>query len=318
MATTMARAKAKKAAGTTGPKAVPALATREPVSSTISKGDVVWIDYEGWILTPNGTRTVFDTTRAEVAKKEDRFDEKKVYAEFPIIVGHGRILPGLDEALLGAEIGKETAIRIPPEKGAGERDPKLVELHPLREFLKQEIHPDVGMEVSLSGRKGTITQVTGGRVRIDYNNPLAGKTIEYTFRVTKKAETTEDKLRAILEMDYGLPEQFKITVDKGGAEILIPDICKTDERWFVSKFRVVADIREVLGLPKVRFVEEYVKAPPRPEPAKAPEKAEEAKAEPEPVKEEKPEESPAPPTPAADNGRVEEELPPEEKTPEEL
>jgi FKBP-type peptidyl-prolyl cis-trans isomerase 2 len=261
---------------------------------------------------------LFDTTRSEVAKKEERIDEKKVYAEFPIIVGHGRILPGLDEALVGAEIGKEMTIRIPPEKGAGERDPKLVELHPLREFLKQEIHPDVGMEVSLSGRKGTITQVTGGRVRIDYNNPLAGKTIEYTFRVMKKPETTEDKLRAILEMDYGLPERFKITVGKDRAEILIPDICKTDERWFVSKFRVVADIREVLGLPKVRFVEEYVKAPPRPEPAKAPEKAEEAKAEPEPVKEGKPEERPAPPTPAADVERAEEELPPEEKTPEEL
>src|SRR3989304_3499628 len=205
-------------------------------------------------------------------------------------------MPGLDEAPLGTEIEKDATIRIPPERGAGERDPKLVELPPLREFLKQEIHPGVGREGSRGGRKGTITQVTGARVRIDYNNPLAGKTIEYTFRVTKKAETTEDKLRAILEMDYGLPEQFRIAGGKDGAEILIPDICKTDERWFVSKFRIVADIREGLGLPKVRFVEEYVKAPPRPEPAKAPKKAEEAKAEPEAVKEEKPEERPAPPT----------------------
>jgi len=316
MATTMARAKAKKSAGTTSPTAEAMPAARKHTSSTtISKGDIVWIDYEGWVLNPNGTRTLFDTTRAEAAKKADRFDEKKVYAEFPIIVGHGRILPGLDEALIGAEIGKDTTIRIPPEKGAGERDPKLVELHPLREFLKQEIHPDVGMEVSLGGRKGTITQVTGGRVRIDYNNPLAGKTIEYTFRATRKAETTEEKLRAILEMDYGLADQFKITVAKDGAEILIPDICKTDERWFVSKFRVVADLREVLGLPKVQFVEEYVKAPPKPEPAKTPEKAEEpkAEAEPEPVKAEEMSSTRAP-----RNEQAEEELSPDEKSPEEL
>ena len=316
MATTMARAKAKKAseAGSKA-EAVPAPRAKEPSSSGISKGDIVWIDYEGWILNPNGTRTLFDTTRAEVAKKEDRFDEKKVYQEFPIIVGHGRILPGLDEALLDEEVGKEKTIRIPPEKGAGERDPKLVELHPLREFLKQEIHPDVGMEVSLSGRKGTITQVTGGRVRIDYNNPLAGRTIEYTFKVTKNADSVEDKLQAILDMDYGLADQFKITVDKDGAEIVVPDICKTDERWFVSKFRVVADIREVLGLPKVRFMEEYVKAPPRPEPPKAPEKAEEAKPEPEPQKAE-PEARRVPHATASD--RAEEELPPDEKSPEEL
>ncbi len=307
----MARAKAKKAGGATSPKAEPAPAKTAHGSSAISKADIVWIDYEGWLLNPNGTRTLFDTTRAEAAKKADRFDEKKVYAEFPIIVGHGRILPGLDEALVGAEIGKEMTIRIPPEKGAGERDPKLVELHPLREFLKQEIHPEVGMEVSLGGRKGTITQVTGGRVRIDYNNPLAGRTIEYTAKVTKKAESVEDKLRAILEMDYGLADQFKVTLPKDGAEILIPDICKTDERWFVSKFRVVADIREVLGLPKVRFIEVYVKAPPRPEPAKVPEKAE-----PEPAKDEKGEETRAAPAPHVE--RAEEELPPEEKSPEEL
>ena len=309
----MARGKAKKAGSTTSPKPETAPATKESSSLTITKGDIVWIDYEGWILNPNGTRTLFDTTRAEAAKKADRFDEKKVYQEFPIIVGHGRILPGLDEALLGAEIGKEATIRIPPEKGAGERDPKLVELHPLREFLKQEIHPDVGMEVSLGGRKGTITQVTGGRVRVDYNNPLAGRTIEYTFKVTKKAETVEEKLRAILEMDYGLADQFKIDVKKDVAEILIPDICKTDERWFVSKFRVVADIREVLGLPKVRFIEEYVKAPPRPEAAKAAEKAEAPKAEPEPAKAE---EIPSMPTSVDD--RAEEELSPDEKSPEEL
>jgi FKBP-type peptidyl-prolyl cis-trans isomerase 2 len=309
---TMARAKAKKAAGTTSPRAESSPAAKSPASSTISKGDIVWIDYDGWVVSPNGTRTLFDTTRAETAKKESVFDEKKVYAEFPIIVGHGRILPGLDEALVSAEIGKEITITIPPEKGAGERDPKLVELRPLREFLKQEIHPEVGMEVSLGGRKGTITQVTGGRVRIDYNNPLAGKTIQYSFRVARKAESTEDKLRAILEMDYGLPDQFKIAIDRVGAEIVVPDICKTDERWFVSKFRVVADIREVLGLPKVRFVEEYVKAPPKPEPAKPPEKTPEAEPEAEPAKEERHEE----PKPAP--AREEEELLPGEKSPEEL
>src|SRR3972149_3284675 len=110
MAATMARAKAKRATGTTSPRAEPAPAAKAPVSATISKGDIVWIDYEGWILNPSGTRTVFDTTRAEVAKKEDRFDEKKVYAEFPIIVGHGRIMPGLDEALLGAEIEKDATM----------------------------------------------------------------------------------------------------------------------------------------------------------------------------------------------------------------
>src|SRR5438309_5099384 len=134
----LARAKPKKASEAVRPKedrAPAARSAKDASSSTVSKGDIVWIDYEGWILNPNGTRTLFDTTRAEVAKKEDRFEEKKVYAEFPIIVGHGRILPGLDEALVGAEMGKENTIRISPDKGAGERHPQLVELRPPRESL---------------------------------------------------------------------------------------------------------------------------------------------------------------------------------------
>ncbi len=291
----------------------PAPAEPEPAPVAVSKGDIVWIDYEGWIANPNGSRSLFDTTREELAKKENRFDEKKVYVEFPVVVGHGRLIPGLDEALLTAEIGKPRDIRIPPEKGAGERDPKLVELHPLREFLKQEIHPEVGMEVSFGGRKGTITQVTGGRVRIDYNNPLAGRTLQYSFTLTKKAQTPEERLRAILEMDYGLSQNFGVTIQGDAADIVLPDICKTDERWFVSKFRVIADIRELMGFDKVRFVEEYTKPAPKPEPAKE-EKPEEAKPAAEAPTEERREE----PKPAPEEERAEEELPPEEKAPEEL
>src|SRR3989475_6291656 len=149
---TMARAKPKKAKAVAAApvKRAPRPAPERP-SGKIAKGDVVWIDYEGWTLNPNGTRTLFDTTRAEVAKKEDRFDEKKVYADFPIIVGHGRILPGLDEALVGVDIGKEITIRIPPDKGAGERDPKLVELPPVRGVLTLEIRADVRIEGTLEG-----------------------------------------------------------------------------------------------------------------------------------------------------------------------
>jgi len=116
----MARTKGKKTVVEATPKEEPSRAKGGGAThGKISKGDIVWIDYEGWIVSPNGTRTLFDTTREEVAKKADKFEEKKVYTEFPIIVGHGRIIPGLDEALLNAEIGKDVEITIPPEKGAG-------------------------------------------------------------------------------------------------------------------------------------------------------------------------------------------------------
>ena len=235
-------------------------------SDSVAKGDIVWLEYDGWTLNPTGTSSLFDTTHEELAKKEGKFEEKKVYADIPVIVQGGRLLPGLEEALLQAKVGEDREVSIPPSQGAGERDPKLVELRPLRDFLKQEIAPEVGMEVSMGGKRGTVTAVTGGRVRVDFNNPLAGRTLRYAFKVTRKAIGTAEKVRGILEVDYGLADQFRIEIDGDEAEIVLPDICKTDERWFVAKFRAVGDLREFARLPKVRFVEEYEKRePPKPE-----------------------------------------------------
>lgn len=288
-------------------------------SDTIEKGDIVWLEYDGWTVNPNGTQTLFDTTHDEVAKKEGKFDEKKVYAEIPVIVGHGRLFPGLEEALLAAKIGEAQEILIPPEKAAGARDPRLVELKTEREFLRQEINPELGLEVSIGGRRGVITSVAAGRVRVDFNNPLAGKTIRYGFKVAKKASTPEERIRAILDMDYGLAESFQVTLKEDAAEIRVPDVCKTDEKWFVSKFRVVADLREMTGLRFIRFLEEYEKKEPEKKEAPAETRAEEkpADAKPDARKATKGRARKAkakPPVPE----RAEEELPPVEKAPEEL
>ncbi len=298
-------------------------------SETIHKGDIVWLEYDGWTVNPNGTLTLFDTTHEEVAKKESKFEEKKVYAEVPVVVGQGRLFAGLDEALLSSKVGEAQEVAMPPEKAAGPRDPRLVELKTEREFLKQEINPEVGLEVAIGGRHGLITAAAAGRVRVDFNNPLAGRTVKYAFKVVRKANTPEERIRAILDMDYGLAEQFEIDLKDDVAEVRLPDLCKTDEKWFVSKFRVVADLRELSGLRLIRFLEEYEKkAEPKPEekPAEAAAGApkEEKAIAPETPAAEKPKpkargrKATQPKAPPARKGRAEEELPPEEKAPEEL
>lgn len=256
------------------------------VSDSIEKGDIVWLEYDAWTVNPNGTQTLFDTTHEEVAKKEGQFDEKKVYIESPIAMGRGRLFEGLEAAILQAKIGETREVVLPPDKAAGGRDPKLVELRTEREFLRQEINPEVGMEVHMGGRRGTITAVSAGRVRVDFNNPLAGKTLKYVFKAVRKATTPEERVRAVIDMDYGLGEQFKIRLQDGAAEIQLPDVCKTDEKWFVSKFRVVADLRELSELKTIRFLEEYEKKEPKAE--ERPAETEKAEAAPEPAAESKP------------------------------
>ena len=292
------------------------------MEAKLAKGDIAFLEYDAWIVGPGEVKTLHETTHADVAKAADKYDEKRAYAPIPVVVGHERVLKGLDEALLGVSVGETKEVVIPPGKGAGERDPKLVRLLTIREFLRKDIEPAVGKEVVLDGRRGTITAVTAGRVRVDFNNPLAGPTLLYKVTVARRADGVEDRIRSILEMDYGLGEQFRIVVKENEADVVLPDVCKTDERWFVSKFRVVADVREFAGVPKLRFVEEYE----RPEDKQA-----EKPAAPEAGKEvAKPaEEKPASPRRAKGKGkpkartaaeRAEEEILPEEreKQPEEL
>jgi FKBP-type peptidyl-prolyl cis-trans isomerase 2 len=228
------------------------------LADVVEKGDIIYLDFDAWLLRSDGESDLFDTTREDVAKEHDHYHEEKTYAEIPLIVGEGRVFEGLDEALEGAVIGEATEAEIPPDKAAGERDPKLVELHSIREFRRKEIEPKVGMEVELGGKWGTVTAVTAGRVRVDFNNPLAGRTLRYDFTVNRRVEEQVEKIRAIIEMDYGSAPDFEITLDGDEAEIVLPDICKYDESWFVNKYRVVADMRAHAGVKTVRFVETYV------------------------------------------------------------
>lgn len=222
----------------------------------VAKGDIVRMDFDGWVEDSN---ELFDTTNAQTAKDAGVYNEKIEYSAIPVLVGGGRIFQGLEEALENAEIGKEYDIVIPSEKAAGPRDPKLVEMIPLREFLRQEVEPHIGMEINIKNRMGTVTAVTAGRVRVDFNRRLAGKSLKYHFKVLSKAQTDDEKVKAVLEMDYGTSEGFGITVEDKVISMVLPDVCKYDQKWLLAKYRVVADLREAMKAENVRFIEEYVK-----------------------------------------------------------
>lgn len=249
------------------------------MAERVKEGDLVYLEYDAWTQNPGGQRQLFETTSEQNAKDNDLYDEKRSYGEAPSIVGRERLMKGLDEALTGAVVGSEKEVVITPDKGMGERDPKLVELFPIREFHRQEIDPKPGMEVHIRNRHGIVSAVTAGRVRVDFNNPLAGKTLVYTFKVTKKAKGAKAKAQAILEMDYGTSEGFQIRVEKGNAEVVLPEVCKYDEKWFVGKYRVISDLRDLAGLKAIRFIEEYTAKKAEGKAGKAEEETEEAKKE---------------------------------------
>src|SRR5438876_614387 len=120
-----------------------------------------------------------DTTYDAVAKDTHLHREDSTYGPRFIILGEGWLPKGLEDSLVGADIGKQTTVELPPDKGFGTRDPAKMRLVPLRRFRDKGIDPTPGAQVEFDGRRATVRAVGAGRVQVDYNHPLAGRTLIY-------------------------------------------------------------------------------------------------------------------------------------------
>jgi len=230
------------------------------------KGDIVRWDYEGWTkgAKPEDSE-LFETTVETLAKDKGMHKEGALYGPAPLVIGADRLVKGLETSLAAAEIGKEIEITILPAEGYGDRDPKKVEVHSmaeimrLPEFKKGDEEPVPGARVIINNKAGTIISANPGRVRVDFNHQLAGKTLVYKYTVRSKAETVHDKVSLILEMYYGKPGDFKVHVKGEEADIVLMEQCKYDPRWMITKLQIVRDLREFAGMNRVRLIEEYIR-----------------------------------------------------------
>ena len=224
--------------------------------AALNKGEIVRINYTARIIEND---KVFDTTSADVAKEAGIFNEKYSYAAMPYIIGSGRFFKVLDEAVANAEIGKETEIEIKCEDAVGAKDPKLIETYPIKEFYKQEIMPQPGLEVKLGDRTGTVVTVGAGRVKVDFNNFLAGKDLKYTFTVEEVMKDNQAKADAIVQMDFGNAEGFTFAFADDKVTVNVSDLTKFSQNWMMAKFRIVNDLRESIGIDTIEFVETWAK-----------------------------------------------------------
>ncbi len=231
----------------------------------MEKGDIIKWEYDAWIV-EEGKEELFDTTNEELAKENGIHDPNVKYGPMYSIIGAERLIKGIDEELLKAEVGKEYVVTILPEDAYGERDPKLVKIHSYREIARKiaerdkNAYPEPGMEVIIDNKRGKIVTVTPGRVVVDFNHPLAGKTLKYRFKILEKVEGEVEKVKAIIEMDYGKDvDNFKIEVKGDDISIELADTCKYDSSWSVAKYMIVSDIRDYVGNKNVKFIEVYKK-----------------------------------------------------------
>jgi FKBP-type peptidyl-prolyl cis-trans isomerase 2 len=145
----------------------------------VEDGDIVKLEYTG----KYETGEIFDTSNEETAKSAGIYIEERNYEPLTVKAGIGEIIPGVDEALIGMEKGEEKEITVPPEKGYGERRSELVQRIPIFVFRQSGIEPRQGMIIRTAQGQATITNVFEEDVELDFNHPLAGKTLIFTIKV---------------------------------------------------------------------------------------------------------------------------------------
>ena len=116
---------------------------------------------------------------------------------------------------------------IEPADAYGEKDPEQIETISIDKLIRAVQDPNslyIGAPVTINGRQGQLSYLAAGRARIDYNHPMAGKTLKYSFKVVKVVEGKEEQVMALLESNTGHSD-FGVSFDDDDLNIIIRKRC---------------------------------------------------------------------------------------------
>jgi len=199
----------------------------------VKKNDFVEIEFTGRVKDGE----VFDTNIKTEAQKIGLEIEDKPMV---VCIGKDMLLSGLDKSLENKEIGKNYEIELPPKDAFQERKKELVKLMPIKLFIEKKINPRPGMTLAINDMLVKIISVSGGRVLVDFNNPLAGKIIIYNFEIKRKIDNIDEKINSI--MDFFIKQRLGFKIENNQVVIETQDLYKQLIEMLNQQFK------EVLGM----------------------------------------------------------------------
>ena len=143
---------------------------KKPETAVVSEGKTVKVQYT---LTVDG-------------KVEDSSKER---GPLEFKAGSHQVIPGFEKALMGMKTGEKKSFKVNPEDAYGQVDPAALQSVP-RSQLPAELTPKAGMMLTASGKDGQsmpvkIVEVKDDVVVMDFNHPLAGKTLNFDVEVVE-------------------------------------------------------------------------------------------------------------------------------------
>jgi FKBP-type peptidyl-prolyl cis-trans isomerase SlyD len=123
----------------------------------------------------------------------------------PIIFlqGAGQIISGLEKSIYGLKVGDKKSVTVDPKDGYGEVDPESIVEVPKDEF-PEDFPLELGVEITVNAddedeegdeeMEATIIAVNESTVTLDFNHPLAGKTLNFDVHIIDIREATTEEI----------------------------------------------------------------------------------------------------------------------------
>lgn len=201
----------------------------------IAKNEFVEISFTGKI---NSSNEIFDTNIEADAKSANI----KTEGIKPLIIPVGqKMLPtGFDNDIIGKEIKTDYKLTLKPEEAFGKRNSQLIKMIPSKYLHAQKINPVRGMQIALDGKIVKVLSSDRGRTLVDFNNPLAGKTINYDYKINRIVTDEKEKIDALQEFLFKRVFDFKKSEDAITFEV---------PKEYVEFAKIVSPkFKEILGL----------------------------------------------------------------------
>ena len=119
------------------------------------------------------------------------FDSSREAEPLEFEVGTGQVIPGFDNAVVGMKVGETKKVQLPEEEAYGPYNQEMVFDADPNQF-EDGLVPEVGQQFQTEMEDGTpllltVKSVENGKVVLDANHPMAGKTLNFDLEVVEVA-----------------------------------------------------------------------------------------------------------------------------------
>ena len=136
----------------------------------------------------------FHYTVSEVG--QEPLESSKEREPIAILIGHGNIIPGLEQAMMDKEAGENFSVDVSAAEAYGERRDGLTQRIPKKHFGSEKLAP--GMQVVLQTNFGpravTVQKVGHSVVDVDLNHPMAGKDLHFDVEIVEVREAQAEEI----------------------------------------------------------------------------------------------------------------------------